>query len=125
MRGLNEYLKNIIILYEAMEHPAFQRFLEIDTKFSPNYEYESIDPYTNNPYPQKNTAQFPKLIQHVMFFRLRVIADVDDIELSDESEEKDQEEEEKKEEIQDHIIAGEDSLKSNKAASIAEKELVQ
>lgn len=43
MRGLNRYVKNIILIYEAIENPILQRFLEIDTNFNPNYEYETID----------------------------------------------------------------------------------
>jgi hypothetical protein len=43
MRALNRYIKNIILIYEAIENPIIQRFLEIDTNFNPNYEYENID----------------------------------------------------------------------------------
>lgn len=43
MRGLNKYVKFIILIYEAIESPILQRFLEIDTNFNPNYEYETID----------------------------------------------------------------------------------
>ena len=43
MKHLNKYLKFIILIYEAIENPILQRFLEIDTQFNPNYEYESID----------------------------------------------------------------------------------
>jgi hypothetical protein len=43
MRGLNKYVKSIILIYEAIENPILQRFLEIDTNFNPNYEYEPID----------------------------------------------------------------------------------
>jgi hypothetical protein len=43
MKALNKYLKQIILIYEAIESPILQRFLEIDTNFNPNYEYESID----------------------------------------------------------------------------------
>ena len=42
MRDLNDYLKLLIITHEAIEHPSLQKFLEIDTNFNPNYEYESI-----------------------------------------------------------------------------------
>jgi hypothetical protein len=31
------------LIYEAIENPILQRFLEIDTNFNPNYEYEPID----------------------------------------------------------------------------------
>jgi len=31
------------LIYEAIESPILQRFLEIDTNFDPNYEYSSID----------------------------------------------------------------------------------
>ncbi len=43
MRALNKYIKSIILIYEAIENPILQRFLEIDTLFNPNYEYESIE----------------------------------------------------------------------------------
>jgi hypothetical protein len=43
LKLLNKYLKFIILIYEAIENPILQRFLEIDTKFRPNYEYEAID----------------------------------------------------------------------------------
>lgn len=43
MRALNRYIKLIILIYEAIENPILQRFLEIDTNFNPNYEYETID----------------------------------------------------------------------------------
>ena len=43
IRALNKYLKMIILIYEAIESPILQRFLELDTNFNPNYEYESID----------------------------------------------------------------------------------
>lgn len=43
MRALNKYLKLIILIYEAIESPILQRFIEIDTNYNPNYEYESID----------------------------------------------------------------------------------
>lgn len=32
---LNKYLKFIILIYEAIENPILQRFLEIDTRFNP------------------------------------------------------------------------------------------
>lgn len=43
LKGLNKYVKSIILIYEAIENPILQRFLEIDTNFNPNYEYEPID----------------------------------------------------------------------------------
>ena len=43
MRSLNRYIKSIILIYEAIENPILQRFLEIDTNFNPNYEYEPIE----------------------------------------------------------------------------------
>ena len=43
MRGLNKYIKSIILIYEAIENPILQRFLEIDTNFNPNHDYEPID----------------------------------------------------------------------------------
>jgi len=42
-RGLSKYLKFIILIYEAIENPILQRFLEIDTNFNPRYEYEHVD----------------------------------------------------------------------------------
>lgn len=47
MKLLNKYLKFIILIYEAIENPILQRFLEIDTRFNPNYEYEDIDTEKN------------------------------------------------------------------------------
>ena len=43
MRLLNKYVKSIILIYEAIENPILQRFLEVDTNFNPNYEYEPIE----------------------------------------------------------------------------------
>mmetsp|Transcript_29448 Transcript_29448/g.21901 ORF Transcript_29448/g.21901 Transcript_29448/m.21901 type:complete len:107 (-) Transcript_29448:980-1300(-) len=43
MKLLNKYLKLLILIYEAIESPILQRFLEIDTNFNPNYDYETID----------------------------------------------------------------------------------
>lgn len=43
MRALNRFIKLVILIYEAIENPILQRFLEIDTNFNPNYEYETID----------------------------------------------------------------------------------
>ncbi len=43
MRALNRYIKLLILIYEAIENPILQRFLEIDTNYNPNYEYETID----------------------------------------------------------------------------------
>ena len=43
MRALNKYIKSIILIYEAIENPILQRFLEIDTNFNPNHEYEPIE----------------------------------------------------------------------------------
>ena len=43
MKLLNKYLKFIILIYEAIENPILQRFMEIDTRFDPNYEYASIE----------------------------------------------------------------------------------
>lgn len=42
MKLLNKYLKLIVLIYEAIENPILQRFLEIDTQFRPNFEFESI-----------------------------------------------------------------------------------
>lgn len=54
MRALNKYIKSIILIYEAIENPILQRFLEIDTNFNPNYEYEPID--VNGGGPNKHAA---------------------------------------------------------------------
>lgn len=43
MRSLHEYLKSIILIYEALENPILQRFLEIDTTYDPNFEYQPIE----------------------------------------------------------------------------------
>ena len=40
---LNNYIKFLILIFEAIGHPILQRFLEIDTWFNPNYDYEPID----------------------------------------------------------------------------------
>eukprot|EP00826_Nyctotherus_ovalis_P040716 TRINITY_DN4035_c0_g2_i10.p1 TRINITY_DN4035_c0_g2~~TRINITY_DN4035_c0_g2_i10.p1 ORF type:complete len:182 (-),score=70.23 TRINITY_DN4035_c0_g2_i10:128-673(-) len=45
MRGLNEYLKTLVTMYEAISHPSLQKFLAIDTNLSPNYEYQPILPH--------------------------------------------------------------------------------
>lgn len=42
MRSLHEYLKSIILIYEALENPILQRFLEIDITYDPNFEYLPI-----------------------------------------------------------------------------------
>ena len=42
-KALSKYLKFIILIYEAIENPILQRFLEIDTRFNPRYDYESVD----------------------------------------------------------------------------------
>lgn len=34
-KDLSKYLKFIILIYEAIENPILQRFLEIDTRFNP------------------------------------------------------------------------------------------
>lgn len=36
-------MKLLILIYEAIENPILQRFMEIDTNFNANYEYETID----------------------------------------------------------------------------------
>ena len=36
-------MKNIILIYEAIENPILQRFLQIDLKYDPYYEYASIE----------------------------------------------------------------------------------
>ena len=43
MRNLHEYLKNLILIYEVVENPILQRFLEIDEKYDPYFEYLPID----------------------------------------------------------------------------------
>ena len=43
MKNLNKYIKFMILIYEVIESPILQRFLEIDTQFNPNYDYDSID----------------------------------------------------------------------------------
>lgn len=45
MQELSKYLKFLILIYEAIENPILQRFLEIDTRFMPNHEYTPIDLY--------------------------------------------------------------------------------
>ena len=47
-KALNKYLKFIILIYEAIENPILQRFLEIDTNFNPRYDYEAIDVEKNH-----------------------------------------------------------------------------
>jgi len=42
LRLLNKYLKFIVLIFEAIESPILQRFLEIDTRFDPGYEYASV-----------------------------------------------------------------------------------
>lgn len=43
LKYLNKYLKFMILIYEAIENPILQRFLEIDSRYNPNNEYEPID----------------------------------------------------------------------------------
>ena len=31
------------MIFEAIENPILQRFLEIDTRFNPRYDYDEID----------------------------------------------------------------------------------
>ena len=40
---LNKYLRFIILIYEAIDSPILQKFIEIDTRFNPRYDYASID----------------------------------------------------------------------------------
>lgn len=42
LRCLHEYLKSIILIYEALENPILQRFLEIDITYDPHFEYAAI-----------------------------------------------------------------------------------
>ena len=42
LRQLHDYLKHIILIYEALENPILQRFLEIDVMYDPNFEYAPI-----------------------------------------------------------------------------------
>ena len=39
---LNKYIRFLVLIYEAIENPILQRFLELDTRFNSNYEYEEI-----------------------------------------------------------------------------------
>jgi hypothetical protein len=48
MTMLNKYLKFLILIYEAIENPILQRFIEIDTKFDPDHEYGSIGEYQSD-----------------------------------------------------------------------------
>ena len=84
MRGLNDYLKCLITLHEAIEHPSLQRFLEIDTNYNPNYEYESIQP--RKAHRNKNLANvpLPKSDYLLIKCRLRIIENVVDIDLEEE-----------------------------------------
>ncbi len=43
LRGIHNYMTNIILIYEAIENPILQRFLEIDLNYDPYYEYASIE----------------------------------------------------------------------------------
>ncbi|CAI2364337.1 unnamed protein product [Moneuplotes crassus] len=43
LRALHEYLKSLILIYEALENPILQRFLEIDITYDPNFEYAPIE----------------------------------------------------------------------------------
>lgn len=45
---LNKYLRFIILIYEAIDSPILQKFIEIDTRFNPRYDYASIDLEKNN-----------------------------------------------------------------------------
>jgi len=49
MKALNKYMKQIILIYEAIENPILQKFLKIDVNFDPNYEYSPI------PFDKPNT----------------------------------------------------------------------
>lgn len=42
LRLLHKYLKFLVLIFEAIENPILQRFLEIDTRFDPGYEYASV-----------------------------------------------------------------------------------
>ena len=48
LKLLNKYLKFVILIYEAIENPILQRFLEIDTRFNPRYDYEEVDVAANS-----------------------------------------------------------------------------
>eukprot|EP00826_Nyctotherus_ovalis_P040715 TRINITY_DN4035_c0_g2_i1.p1 TRINITY_DN4035_c0_g2~~TRINITY_DN4035_c0_g2_i1.p1 ORF type:complete len:188 (-),score=66.04 TRINITY_DN4035_c0_g2_i1:130-693(-) len=71
MRGLNEYLKTLVTMYEAISHPSLQKFLAIDTNLSPNYEYQPILPHNQ---VAKLPRQFAQLIN-----RNRVINSGDEL----------------------------------------------
>ena len=43
LKYLNKYLKFIILIYEAIENPILQRFLEIDERYDPNNEFAQIE----------------------------------------------------------------------------------
>jgi len=43
LRNLHEYLKSVILIYEALENPILQRFLEIDVAYDPHFEYAPIE----------------------------------------------------------------------------------
>ena len=43
LRSLHDYLKSVILIYEALENPILQRFLEIDVTYDPNFEYAPIE----------------------------------------------------------------------------------
>lgn len=42
-------MKQIILIYEAIENPILQKFLKIDVNFDPNYEYSPIPFDKSNP----------------------------------------------------------------------------
>lgn len=42
MKSLHKYMKQIILIYEAIENPILQKFIKIDVNFDPNYEYAPI-----------------------------------------------------------------------------------
>ena len=63
MKLLNKYLKFLVLIYEAIENPILQRFLEIDTRFRPNFEYESI-------LQEKNSEQRSESDQSSLFIEM-------------------------------------------------------
>ncbi len=100
MHGLNDYLKSVITLHEAIEHPSVQRFLEIDTNYNPNYEYESIQPQKSLHAQAKPTTSLPKsgFNVDIRYRRLRMVTSGEDLDLDHGSSSEDENEEEPKRE---------------------------
>ena len=43
LKYLNKYIKFIILIYEAIENPILQRFLEMDDRYESNNEFMDVD----------------------------------------------------------------------------------